>query len=112
MALMPRAGWLFHLLYPGRHLTSAAVAKLVSDYFPAGYFLIWLAFPVIGLGIGSITALAAWGSQADRQQGQGPGAGPGGPDPAPEAPAGGSLADEDLAPSSVALGIYVASRLS
>ena len=75
IALMPRAGWLVHVLYPGQHLSAAAVASLVTGYFPAGYFLIWLAFPVIGLGIGSVTALAAWGNQAVRERGDGPGGG-------------------------------------
>ncbi len=110
MALMPRAGWLVHLLYPGRHLTAAAVARLVNGYFPAGYFLIWLAFPIIGLGIGSLTALAAWGSRAARQQGGGPGGGgPGGPEVAPE-PSAGLSADVEDEPTSVAAGVYASTR--
>jgi hypothetical protein len=111
MALMPRAGWLVRVLYPGQHLTAAAVTNLVNGYFPAGYFLIWLAFPIIGLSIGALTALAAWGNQAVRERGQGPGGGgPGGDGPTPEPPPGGSHAATDDQPTSVAVGLYAVSR--
>jgi hypothetical protein len=111
IALMPRAGWLVHVLYPGQHLTHAAVASLVAGYFPAGYFLVWFCFPLIGFGIGALTALCAWGSQAARQQGQGPrGGGPGGPEPAPVPPSTGWSADMQDGPSSVAAGLYAAAR--
>jgi hypothetical protein len=108
---MPRAGWLVHVLYPGQHLSAAAVASLVTGYFPAGYFLIWLAFPVIGLGIGSVTALAAWGNQAVRERGNGPGGGgPGGHGPAPEPPPAGLSADTGYEPATVAVGVYASTR--
>ncbi len=110
MALLPRAGWLVHVLYAGQHLSAAAIANLVSGYFPAGYFLIWLAFPLIGLTVGTMTALCAWGNQAARQQGQGPGGGPGGPLPAPEPPPAGLSADTETEPSSVAIGLYASAR--
>jgi hypothetical protein len=111
MALMPSAGWLVHLLYPGQHVTAAAVANLISGYFPAGYFLIWLAFPMIGLGIGSLTALAAWGNEAARQRDQGHGGGgPGGPGPAPGSPPGGDSAGAQCEPSSIAIGLYAGTR--
>jgi hypothetical protein len=111
IALMPRAGWLVHVLYPGQHLSAAAVASLVTGYFPAGYFLIWLAFPVIGLGIGSVTALAAWGNQAVRERGNGPGGGgPGGHGPAPEPPPAGLSADTGYEPATVAVGVYASTR--
>ncbi len=113
MALMPRAGWLVHVLYPGQQITTVGVDNLVHGYFPAGYFLIWLAFPVIGLAIGALTALCAWGDQAARQRDQGPdGGGPGGPDPAPEPPPAGLAADADYEPSSVAIGVYAGTRAS
>jgi hypothetical protein len=113
MALMPSAGWLVRLLYPNQHLTAAGVAHVVRGYFPAGYFLIWLAFPLIGLAIGALTALCAWGDQGVRQRDQGPdGGGPGGPDPAPEPPPTGLPADTDYEPSSVAIGVYAGTRAS
>jgi hypothetical protein len=43
-----------------RILNAPDIANLVHGYFPAGYFLIWLAFPVIGLAIGALTSLSAW----------------------------------------------------
>jgi hypothetical protein len=111
IALMPRASWLVHLLYPGQHLTAAAVVSRVNGSFPAGYFLIWLAFPLIGLGIGALTALCAWGNQAARQQGQGPGGGgPGGPAPVPLPPPAGRPADNDDEPGSIAVGLYATAR--
>ena len=110
MSLMPSAGWLVHLLYPGQHLTAAAVVHLVSGYFPAGYFLIWLMFPIIGSGIASLTALCAWGRQAAREQGGGPGGGgPGGPELAPEPPTG-LPAAAGSEPISVAIGVYTSTR--
>lgn len=113
MALMPRAGWLVHLLYPGQHLTAAAVASLLNGFFPAGYFLIWLAFPIIGLAVGALTALSAWGNQAVRERGNGPGGGgPGGPGPAPEPPPGGWSAEVGEDDGSVAVGVFAATRSS
>ncbi len=113
MALMPRAGWLVHLLYPGQHLTAAAVASLLNGFFPAGYFLIWLAFPIIGLAVGALTALSAWGNQAVRERGNGPGGGgPGGPEPAPEPPPGGWSAEVGEDDGSVAVGVFAATRSS
>jgi hypothetical protein len=111
IALMPSAGWLVHFLYPSKHLTAPDVANLVHGYFPAGYFLIWLAFPLIGLAIGALTSLVAWGNQAVRERDQGSGgSGPGGPDAAPEPPPTGSPADTGDEPSSVAIGLYAGTR--
>jgi hypothetical protein len=113
IALMPHSWWLVHLLYPGQHLTGAGIANLVSGYFPAGYILIWLSFPVAGLSISAITALCAWETQAGRQRGQGPsGGGPGGPEPAPEPPSAGASAEPGYEPASVAVGLYSSSRPS
>jgi hypothetical protein len=113
MALMPSAGWLVHLLYPGQHVTAVGVDNLVHGYFAAGYFLIWLAFPAIGLAIGALTALCAWGDQAARHRDQGPGGGgPGGPDPVPEPSPTGLHADNDDESSSIVIGVYAGTRAS
>jgi len=113
-ATLASFSWLAHLLYAGQHLTSAAIAHRASAPFSpgaAGYSLVWFFFPIIGLGIGAMTALAAWGNQAARRQGQGPGGGgPGGPDAAPEPPPTGLHADTDDVPSSVAIGLYAGTR--
>jgi hypothetical protein len=112
IALMPSAGWLVHLLYPGRHLSAAATAQLVNGYFPAGYILIWVAFPIIGISIAALTALSAWANQAAREQGRGPGGGgPGGPELAPEPPLGGLSAMPEGEPVGVAVGVYASTRI-
>jgi hypothetical protein len=113
MVLMPSAGWLVRLLYPGQHVTAVGVDNLVHGYFAAGYFLIWLVFPAIGLAIGALTALCAWGDQAARHRDQGPGGGcPGRPDPAPEPSPTDLPADSDDEPSSVVIGVYAGTRAS
>ena len=90
LALLPDAGWLAHLLvYHGQHLTAARAAQRVSflaSNGAPGYFLIWLVFPLLGLGVAAITALVAWGNESARQQGHGPGGGGGRPGPAPVPP--------------------------
>ncbi len=113
IALMPRAEWLMHLLYPGQHLTASAVARLLNGFFPAGYFLIWLVFPIIGLVVGALTALTAWGNQAVRERGNGPGGGgSGGPEPAPEPLPGGWSAEAGDDDASTAVGVFAATRSS
>ena len=113
IALMPSAGWLVRLLYPGQHITAVGVDNLVHGYFAAGYFLIWLVFPAIGLAIGALTALCAWGDQAARRRDQGPGGGgPGGPDPGPEPSPTGLPADSDDERSRVVIGVYAGTRAS
>lgn len=97
IALMPKAGWLMHWLYPGQHL-AASVAhghELAASGAAVGYLLILLSFPVIGLGAG------AWGgmSTASVPGGPGSGGGPPGPGPSPGPPDGGRYAgagDEDI----------------
>lgn len=61
IALMPTAAWLRHLLYPGQHLTAAAIRghELAARASVGGYGLIMIAFPVIGLALGSLSSLAA-----------------------------------------------------
>jgi hypothetical protein len=83
---MPRSGGLLRWLYSGQHL-SAAVAydhELTAGANAAGYFLILLAFPIIGLMLGA--GGAAWGHiAASGDPGSPPGgSGPPGPGPAPE----------------------------
>jgi hypothetical protein len=115
MALLPRADWLAHLLYSGQHLTAAAAVNRVDGQaigHAAGYILIWIAFPLIGLAVGAWTALAAWGGRAAGEQGRGRGGGPGGPPPAPEPAPDGVSEDPADQDSSVAVGLFAATRVS
>src|SRR5262249_58361243 len=81
-----RASWLMHWLYPGQHLAAAAAHghELAASGAAAGYLVLLLAFPVIGLGAG------AWGgiSAAEVPGGPGPRGGPPGPRPSPGPPDG------------------------
>jgi hypothetical protein len=54
VALMPRAGWPLHWLYPGQHLPAAVAYtnELTASVRADGYGVILLAFPVIGLVMG------------------------------------------------------------
>ena len=94
VALMPRAAWLRHWLYPGQHLTAAAVhsRELTASNGSGAYGLILIAFPIIGLflGIFSSAAVVEWSGPPPG------GGGPAGPDPVPEPPdppGSGGLAD-------------------
>ena len=102
LALLPDAGWLAYLLvYHGQHLTAARAAQRVSflaSNGAPGYFLIWLVFPLLGLGVAAITALVAWGNESARQQGHGPGGGGGRPGPAPVPPPCGGRGKARAAP--------------
>jgi hypothetical protein len=92
VALMPRAGWVLHWLYPGQHLNAAvAYSRELAASVRARYGLILLAFPVIGL----IMGLAGGGLAAPAAPpGPPPGGGPPGPPghPAPDPPGGIRLA--------------------
>src|SRR5262249_37641586 len=67
IALMPRASWLMHWLYPGQHLAAAAHGhELAASGAAAGYLVLLLAFPVIGLGAG------AWGGISSAEWAGGP----------------------------------------
>ncbi|HXW87571.1 MAG TPA: hypothetical protein VEJ42_04875 [Streptosporangiaceae bacterium] len=112
LVLLPRAGLLVHLVYPGRQLTAATLANNVAVLAQGavGYFLIWLVFPLIGLVLGANTGLVAW----HRGRAIGPGNGPGGggaddgdPAPVPSGDLGREPADEE---TSVAVGAFVAMR--
>lgn len=64
LALMPRAAWLRHWLFPGPHLLAAATRshELGTSSTVGGYGLILIAFPVIGLALGALGSMAATGS--------------------------------------------------
>ena len=91
VALMPRAAWLRHWLYPGRHLLAAAVhsRELTAINGSGAYGLILIAFPIIGLflGIFSSAAVVEWSGPPPG------GGGPAAPEPVPGPPGSGRLAD-------------------
>ena len=97
IALMSRAGWVLHWLYPGQHLTAAAsyAHELAASVRVDNYCMILLVFPIIGLLMG---LLAGGGLAAPAPLSGPPGAGPppggGGPpgQPAPDPPGGIRLA--------------------
>jgi len=81
LALMPRAAWLRHWLFPGQHLLAAATRsyELGTSSTVGGYGLILIAFPVIGLALGSLSSLAATESLTAAETGRdGPAAVPAG----------------------------------
>ncbi|HXL94564.1 MAG TPA: hypothetical protein VN969_37005 [Streptosporangiaceae bacterium] len=61
IALMPRAAWLRHWLFPGQHLLAAAThsRELGASSTAGGYGLILIGFPVIGLVLGFLSSKAA-----------------------------------------------------
>jgi hypothetical protein len=99
IALMSRAGWVLHWLYPGQHLPAALAYahQLAASVRADNYGLILLDFPVIGLlmglaggGLASPAPTAQPGPPSD---GGSPGGGPPPPDhPAPDPPGGIRLA--------------------
>jgi hypothetical protein len=96
IALMARAGWVLHWLYPGQHL-SAAVSyahALAASVRADNYGLILLVFPVIGLVMGLAGGgLAAPAPAAPPGLPPGGGGPPGPPGhPAPDPPGGIRLA--------------------
>ncbi|MGH3180001.1 MAG: hypothetical protein ACRDPF_39775 [Streptosporangiaceae bacterium] len=95
VALMPRAAWLRHLLYPGQHLLAAGASsrELAAGSSSQTYGLIMVAFPVIGLGLSVVGGLCMWGESATGQSGpRRGGGGPAGPEPVLDPPDGGRLA--------------------
>jgi hypothetical protein len=92
IALMPRAGWVLHWLYPGQHLPAAVAYahELAASVRADNYGMILLIFPVIGLLMG----LAGGGMAAPAPlPGPPPGGGP--PrQPTPDPPGGIRLAAE------------------
>jgi hypothetical protein len=94
IALMPRAGWVLHWLYPGQHLPAAVAYahQLAASVRADNYGMILLVFPVIGLLMGMAGGgLAFPAPLADPPAG---GGGPPGPPghPAPDPPGGIPLA--------------------
>lgn len=89
IALMSRAGWVLHWLYPGQHL-SAAVSyanDLAASVRADNYGLILLAFPVIGLLMGLAGGGLAFPAVSPGAPPGGGGGEPGPPgDPAPDPP--------------------------
>jgi hypothetical protein len=113
IALLPRSGALARVLYPGQHLTATAIAGRAHEFASNGapfYFLIWLLFPLIGLGLGSWTGLIAWHHGRAARPGHGPGGGGAddrdGPSPLP----GGYAGDLTEGQASVAAGAFVRAR--
>jgi len=72
IALMPRAAWLRHWLFPGQHLLAAATRShelaATSDTV-GGYGLILIGFPVIGLALGAVSSKTATESLAATETG-------------------------------------------
>jgi hypothetical protein len=96
VALMPRAAWLRHLLYPGQHLLPAAAYshELAAAKTVGGYGLILLIFPVIGLLLGMASGVPADSATSPGPSpGEGGPPGPPGPEPTPDPADGGRLAD-------------------
>ena len=93
IALMPRAAWLQHWLYPGQHLVAAVAYSrdFSASSHAQGYGLMLLIFPVIGLLLGMCLGPSA-SSYGTSPSGGGP-PGPPGPEPVPDPPDGGRLAD-------------------
>ena len=89
LAESAHTAWLAQLMLGGHHLSAAADAHrayVLSKSFAIGYALIWLFFPLIGLGMSALAANIAWGSPTSEQHGNGPGGGGGneeGPEPPP-----------------------------
>jgi len=95
-ALLVRSAWLRGWLYHGQHLTASAVygREQVAAGNLVGYFLVLLAFPVIGLMMG-LTGAGIADAIRPLPDGGRPG-GPGGPpapEPVPDRPDDGRLAD-------------------
>ena len=91
VALMPRAGWLLRWLYPGQRLGAAVEyhRELAASTNAAEYFLILLAFPIIGLILGAFgSSLVVLLGSGDPGSPPG-GGGPPGLEPAPDPPGGG-----------------------
>jgi hypothetical protein len=103
VALMPRAAWLRHWLYPGQRLLAAAVhsRELAASNGSGAYALILIAFPVIGLLLGVFSSAAAIESSGPPLGG----GGPPGPEPAPDPPGSSRLADAGAGTGGVTAGL-------
>jgi hypothetical protein len=103
VALLPRAAWLRHWLYPGQHLLAAAVhsRELAASNSGGAYALILIAFPIIGLMVGALSSAAAIESSGPLPGG----GGPPGPEPVPYPPGSGLLADAGAGTGGVTAGL-------
>jgi hypothetical protein len=103
VALMPRAAWLRHWLYPGQHLLAAAVhsRELAASNSGGAYGLFLIAFPVIGLLLGVFSSAAAIDSSGPPPDG----GGPPGPEPVPDPPGSGRLADAGAGTGGIMAGL-------
>jgi hypothetical protein len=103
VALMPRAAWLRHWLYPGQHLLAAAVhsRELAASNSGGAYGLVLIAFPVIGLLLGVFSSAAAIDSSGPPPDG----GGPPGPEPVPDPPGSGRLADAGAGTGGIMAGL-------
>ncbi|MGH3305811.1 MAG: hypothetical protein ACRDOK_29960 [Streptosporangiaceae bacterium] len=113
LALLPRSGALARVLYAGQHLTAAAIAGRASDLASngaPGYFLGWLFFPLIGIGVGAWTGLAAWHRGRGARPGPGRGGGGRADGDLPAAPPGGQVEEPADEPASVPAGVFVTMR--
>ena len=96
IALMLRADWVLHWLYPGQHLSAdlAYSYELTASVRTDGYGLILLVFPVVGLAVGLVSGGLAVGAPPTGAPPGGGGGEPGPPgDPAPDPPGGIGLAN-------------------
>ena len=94
-ALLVRSAWMRDLLYHGQHLTATAVygRELFASRNAASYFVLLVAFPIIGLVLGTAGAGYA-NATGPLPDGGGPPGPPGpGPEPVPDPPDGGRRAD-------------------
>ena len=96
IALLVRSAWVRDLVYHGQHLTASAVygRELYTSQDVMGYFLLLVAFPIVGLVLGVAGAGFAnvTGTLPDAGGPPGP-PGPPGPGPVPDPPDGGRRAD-------------------
>lgn len=98
IALMLHAAWLRTLFDQGQHLNAVVLYshELDASSNAQGYLLMCLAFPIIGLFMGTMAAAVVWGSPSAAGQGGPPRGGePGEPGPAPDQPGGGRRAAAD-----------------
>jgi hypothetical protein len=98
IALMLHAAWLRTLFDQGQHLNAVVLYshELDASSNAQGYLLMCLAFPIIGLFMGTMAAAVVWGSPSAAGQGGPPrGGGPGEPGPAPVQPDGGRRVEAD-----------------
>ena len=96
-----RSAWLLHLVDHGQHLTATGMYRyeLSAVNGAAGYVLMLMFFPVIGLIMSSLAAAIANPAPSQPTSPPGNGGGPPGPEPAPEPePPGDGRVEADRVP--------------